>query len=121
MDLPPPTGLYVPIHEYFCRNSSKRRARPLVNEEYLYLNDSHKPGQRRRFKLYKDKALNFNTEKLHKNLVQRYRDDDYETDDDIMKGGMRRINSDLDHIFNELLVIGTSPYSLVRNLRRSRR
>ena len=54
------------------------------------------------------------------NLVDRYRDDDYESDDEILNQGKKYVANDLMYIFNEILVIGSSLQSLVRNLRRPR-
>lgn len=44
-------------------------------------------------------------------------DDDYDTDDDILRMSMHRIESDLDLVFNELFYKETSLTALVRNAR----
>ena len=72
------------------------------------------------FKCFKEHDINLDTSLLQKNLVSRYRDDDFDSDEEILKQGKRYVENDLMFVFNEILVIGTSVHSLVRNLRKSR-
>ena len=44
-------------------------------------------------------------------------DDDWDTDDEVMEMSIRRVDKDLDLVFNELFYKETSMTALVRNVR----
>lgn len=111
----------MPIDQYFRTKRKQVRPKVLISQEAIYFKLANDSIKKRKFRLFKESELKFDKDKVKKNLIERYNDDDYDTDDDIMKAGAKRIERDLEYVFNELIVLGTSRNHFVRNLRKPRK
>ena len=113
--LKPPNGLYVPIFDYFKHKSKSRlSAKPPVTLTKIYLG-KQSDATKYSFRLYDETDL-----KLKTKIIERTRDDDYDTDDDILDAGKYRTECDLYEMFNSVFISKVSMSSFVRNLHKPR-
>ena len=90
---------------------SKRHPKLVVAYSRIYF---RKPGSQKKysFRLYKESDLKLKTE-----IIQRTRDDDYETDDEIFEAGLDRTESDLKEMLEKVFYKKMPMRLLVRNLK----
>ena len=102
---------YIPIADYFVKTLSKRHPKLVIAYSRIYF---RKPGSQKKysFRLYKESDLKLKTE-----IIQRTRDDDYETDDEIFEAGLDRTESDLKEMLEKVFYKKMPMRLLVRNLK----
>ena len=117
-DLPPVSGLYIPIEKYFLPKKRDLKPRKIISNSYIMLKPNGQRKMLKRFRVFNEKDLCFDSEFLSENHVYRERDDDYDTDDDVLESGQRRVMRDIEDVINELFIFKTSYKAFVRNLRK---
>ncbi|CAI2376435.1 unnamed protein product [Moneuplotes crassus] len=116
-NLDPVTGLYIPIEKYFTCTKTKRNASRLVKEKYIYLKSNLGRLRRRRFRVFTDNDLGFDSKYLSEHHVHRIRDDDYSSDAEVLDYGKEKTQMDLESLSEFLHIYEPVLHKFVRNLR----